>query len=197
MLLRLPATEGEDCPYTPGEKRTVTLPGLTGRQHVRILDATRRSLALLSWADVQREVGHHRSRGDWQAQWVRRFDRGWCRRHLTASDEELCLRFRRRWARTEAWEVSFVLLEEPRCLARQEDILSGRTYRDEHGGQYVANASMSIDPECEVVDAATLVRFAAEVAARNDEMREHARQRGREARQRARNARVRMLRGRC
>lgn len=191
MIFRVPVTDGEDDPpFDPGCTYTLALPTLTGRHHIRVHAIRRERLALVTFAEVRRELGHYRSQAAWRAAWVRQHDRAWCRRHSTASEHDLALRFSRRWSGTDAWVISFVLVDEVRCLPKQRDILSGKV----GDGQYVQAASMSIDPEAEAVDATTLERFAAAAGPVSEQRRGVDRYERQQTRQRFRNKRIAMLR---
>lgn len=164
MIFRVPATDGEDAPFEAGCTYALALPTLTGRHRIHVRAIRQERLALVTFAEVRRELGHYRSQAAWRAAWVQRHDRAWCRRHPQASEHDQALRFSQRWSSTDAWVISFVLVDEVRCLPKQRDILSGKV----GDGQYVQAASMSIDPEAEAVDAATLARFAADEQARRE-----------------------------
>lgn len=139
MIYRTLAREGEPCPYTVGAEYRLLLPGLSGKQSLRVSAVAKERLGLVTWAQVRAEVGHYRSRGAWQAAWVKRHDKAWCARHPTASDEDLERRFRLNWARQDCWVLTFTLLEPPqRFLADQR-----RRPRDD--GQYTGCVGMAID----------------------------------------------------
>jgi hypothetical protein len=113
------------------------LPGLHGKQRLRVLDARRERLALVTWAEVRQEVGHYRTRGAWQQAWVKRNDKAWCLKHPQASDDDLERRFRVHWSKRDCWVLSFVLLEPgQRFLADQ---------RRRAPAQYTASVSQAID----------------------------------------------------
>lgn len=171
MILRLPVRRGEDdCPLEAGHEYTLPLPSLAGRHRIRVDVTSRQRLALVTFAEAKRELGHHRSQSDWRAKWVRRHDKGWCRRHPTASDADCARRFSAHWSSLDAWVMEFVLVEgAPRLLATQGAILGGHTVQ---GSEYTVSRHKSIDPDVEAVDAVTLGGFAAKASERTARDRE-------------------------
>lgn len=192
MILRIPARLDEPCPYGEGAELAMAVPGLEGKPRVRINRVSRQVLSTVTWQEIRAEVGNHRSRRGYEAAWVRKHDRSWRRRHPTGSDEDAAMRFRSHWQNQTAWVIRFVLLETPRLLAAQRDILAGRT----SDGEYVRTLTLTIDREAEGVDGATLDRFAADVAPVSEAQRAVERRQRYADRQRFRNARVAMLRDR-
>lgn len=171
MLLRLPVQDESDCPYAVDGAYALALPGLVGRQRVRVQDVSRQKLAKVTFVEAKRELGHYRSQSDWRAKWVRRFDKSWCRRHPTASDADLVRRFSQHWSARDCWVIEFVMVEgPPRLLASQRAVMSGQT----GDGEYVGVRFKSIDPDVEVVDEATLTRFVAASVERRTAERESA-----------------------
>jgi hypothetical protein len=140
VIYRVPlATDSEQCPYQPSGEYRMPLPGLHGKQRLRVLDARRERLALVTWAEVRQEVGTYRTRGAWQQAWVKRHDKAWCLKHPQASDDDLERRFRVHWAKQDCWVLSFVLLEA------HERFLADQRRRTQGEGQYTANVAMAID----------------------------------------------------
>lgn len=161
VILRIPKHPSDDeCPYEAGSEYTRTLPELAGQHRIRVDKITEQRLALVTFVEAKRELGHHRSQSAWRAAWVRRFDKAWCRRPPQlgqASDADCTRRFSQHWSQRDAWVLEFVLVEGvPRLLATQGAILNGHTGPDE----YTATRHKSIDPDVEAVDAATLARIA-------------------------------------
>jgi len=173
MIHRLPVTEGEPCPYPLGE-HTIPLLGLNGTHRIRVTAFSTQRLALVTYQEAKRELGHHRSQSAWRAAWVRRHDKTWCRRHPTASDADCARRFSEAWSQRDCWVIEFVFVEKgPRLLARKSGYTSAR-YN-------------SIDPDVEAVDEATLTRYAAQELERRARVGLTAEER-RRARKRARTA---------
>lgn len=173
MIFRIPARQGHDCPYQPGAVITRKVPGVAGRPSLRIIAIRgRQRLGTVKTADANQErVPTIRALAlrEWRAEWVRRHDRAWTRKHPLASDAQAAERFNAYWARRFSWVIEVDVLEQTRCLAPQEDILSGKTdpgIDSERSDQYVSCAGMSIDRGAEGIDGATLARFTAAVDAR-------------------------------
>lgn len=150
VIYRTVATEGEPCPYVAETEYRLSLPGLHGKQRLRIQSIERQRLALVTWNEVRNEVGHYRSRGAWQVAWVKRHDKAWCARHPSASDDELERRFRLRWARHDCWVLTFTLLEPPqRYLANQRKVRASYTHRPDR--EHAIDPLPVIDPDPEYV----------------------------------------------
>jgi hypothetical protein len=192
VIFRVPATDGEDAPpFESGHVYTLALPTLTGRHQIRVDTVRRERLALVTFAEVRRELGHYRSQAAWRAAWVQRHDAAWCRRHPTASEHDRALRFSQRWSSRDAWVVAFVLIEPPRLLQQQRNILvevarrgtqaqtTGRMPQD--GSEYVEGGPV-MDWEAEAVDAWTQERISAPASARGVELRAAAKQAKRDRR---------------
>jgi len=173
VILRIPKHPRHDeCPYEQGCEYMRALPTLTGQHRIRIDSITRQRLALVTFVEAKRELGHHRSQSAWRAAWVRRFDKAWCRRPPQlgqASDADCARRFSQHWSTRDAWVLEFVLVEgAPLLLATQGAILAGQT----GNGEYTSTRHKSIDPDVEAVDAATLTRFVADELGRRADRRE-------------------------
>lgn len=95
----------------------------------------------------------------WKAAWVRQYDRPWVKRQPQArahDDDHMASRFDARHANTLTQVVTLkVLSDESRYLASQRDILTGRCDSQE----YTTRRGRAID-ELEVVDNATVERWA-------------------------------------
>ena len=116
----------------------------------------------LTFDNARREG--HRTRDEWKAAWVRRYDRSWCERQDAwasedelLSEDQLVERFEARHADREVWAVFFELdrSHQPRYLHRQS----------ERG--YTTNPHDAVPDEPEAVDAATQVRISAEAHERD------------------------------
>lgn len=164
MIRRVPAPDGERCPFVVGVVYQRKLPGLSGRPSFRVTAEPRlQPLALVTHREVVAEEGFdgRRALERWRLRWVRAHD-GWARRHPAASDEDVLWRWRTSNARLECWVLEFDLMDPVRCMADQRDILSGRTQHGEASGesdQYVASGG--IDPYAEAVDPGVLTRLVA------------------------------------
>lgn len=163
MFLRVPAHPDDHpdvVPHAPGAVVQRRIPGLAGRQTIRIHVARYQPLADVTVKDARAEG--YRSRdplAEFKADWIGRHDKRWLNQHPGATASELAKRWAHRHAHTGSWVLSFVILEDTLCLRRQagDNPLLQRT-----DGQYVGAASMSIDPECEAVDRAFVDRLAAD-----------------------------------
>lgn len=165
MIRRVPAFDDETaCPFEIGGVYQRKLPGLSGRPSFRVTmppirqrlgDVTHRAVIL------EGRITGRRALERWRIEWVKQNDR-WAGLHRTASDEDVLRRWRTRHADRYCWVLTIALLDPVRCMAAQEDILSGRTMRglsSDLSDQYVASGG--IDPYAEAVDEATLTRIVA------------------------------------
>lgn len=166
MIRRVPAFDDEQaCPFVQGDVYQRKLPGLSGRPSFRVTTPPiRQRLGDVTHRDViveGRIGGSARALSRWRIDWVKQND-PWARRHRTASDEDVLRRWRTHHAGRCCWVLTIALLDPVRCMAAQEDILSGRTMRglsSDLSDQYVASGG--IDPYAEAVDEATLTRIVA------------------------------------
>lgn len=170
MIRRLPAhVDEERCPFLVGEVYQRKLRGVSGRPSFRVLvEPARQRLADVTQRDAQAEgFGGRRALEAFRLDWVRRHDR-WSARHPSASDERVLYRWRAATQHEECWVVTLALLEPPRLLPTQRDVLvevsrrgaqqsTGRALRD--GSEYTTG--QTIDREVEAVDEATLTRIVA------------------------------------
>lgn len=163
MLMRVPAHPDDSpdvVPHAPGTVVQRRIPGLRGRQTIRVCAVRYQLLGAVDVTDARKEG--YRSRdplGQFRADWIGRHDKRWLNQHPGATSSELAKRWAHRHAHAGSWVLSFVILEDTLCLRRQagDNPLLQRT-----DGQYVGAASMSIDPECEAVDRAFVDRLAAD-----------------------------------
>lgn len=166
VIRRVPAFDDEqDCPFVQGGVYQRKLPGLSGRPSFQVkLPPIRQRLGDVTHRQVIAEGrigGSARALSRWRIDWVKQNDR-WSSLHRTASDEDVLRRWRTRHADQHCWVLTIALLDPVRCMAAQEDILSGRTMRglsSDLSDQYVASGG--IDPYAEAVDEATLTRIVA------------------------------------
>lgn len=170
MIRRLPAHPDEErCPFLPGDVYQRKLRGVAGRPSFRVIgEPAWQTLADVSLRDAQAEgFGGRRALEAFRLDWVRRHD-GWAARHPTASDERVLERWRMVTQHQNCWVVTLALLEPPRLLPTQRNVLtevsrrgaersSGRLARD--GSEYTTG--QTIDREVEAVDEATLTRIVA------------------------------------
>jgi hypothetical protein len=170
VIRRVPADPDDArCPYAAGQAYRRKVRGLEGRPTIRVLtEPARQRLGDVSQREAVLEgFAGRRALEAFRLDWVRRYDR-WSRLHPTASDEEVLARWRARHARRHCWVLVFALVDAPRLLAPQRDILaevarrgarasSGRALDDRV--EYTTGAT--IDHEAEAVDEATLTRIVA------------------------------------
>lgn len=170
MIRRVPAFDDErDCPFLLGDVYQRKLRGVAGRPSFRVVALPmRQRLGDVTHREALAEgfLGR-RALERFRLDWVRRHDR-WTRTHATASDAQLLERWRTRHAGRECWVLVIALVEPPRLLAPQRDILAevahrgtlqqkGRVLGD--GDEYTSG--VTIDREAEAVDEATLMRLVA------------------------------------
>jgi len=165
VIRRVPAFDDETvCPFEIGGVYQRRLPGLTGRPSFRVtMPPIRQRLALVTHKQVIAEgrIQGNRALERWRIDWVKQHDR-WAKTHHTASDAEILERWRKAHAGRDCWVLTIALLDPVRCMAAQEDILSGRTHRVNEGrGDDQYAASGGIDWHAEAVDEATLTRIVA------------------------------------
>lgn len=159
----------ERCPFVPGEVYQRKMPGVSGRPSFRVLDVRRQRLGSVTQREVLTEGLHtgRRALERWRLDWVRRHDRWW-KTHRTASDEAMLERWRMSHAPRDCWVLTFALLEAPRLLPAQREVLvevarrgaaasSGHVSGD--GDEYTSGRT--IDREAEAVDPDTLARIVA------------------------------------
>lgn len=166
----MPVDAGEDgCPFAVGAVYQRRLHGLSGRPSFRVTAEPRRQrLRDVTQREAQVEEGHlgRRALEAFRLAWVRRHD-SWARRHPSASDAEVLARWER-WRHRECWVVELALLEAPRLLPAQREVLaevarrgaraqSGRVAAE--GDEYTSGKT--IDREAEAVDPDTLARIVA------------------------------------
>lgn len=166
VIRRVPAHEDDEaCPFLVGAVYQRKMPGLRGRPSFRVTALPKpQRLGDVTHRQVVIEEGYPASRRAlerWRLDWVRAHDKGWARRHPTASDAMILERWRKVHAKRSCWVLEFDLLDPVRCMADQRDILSGRTQHGEGGGsdQYVTSGG--IDPYAEAVDPDALASWAA------------------------------------
>src|ERR671921_499190 len=126
VIRRLPVDLDErGCPFVPGGLYQRKLRGIDGRPTFRVLatpvkqrlsDVTRRDALAEGFTGA-------RALQNWRLDWVRRHDRWW-RGRQTASDAEILARWQDRHADRECWVLTVALVEAPRLLAPQRDILT-------------------------------------------------------------------------
>ncbi len=131
---------------------------------VKVLAVAQRFAGDLTYEDARREG--YRTTIAAKAAWVRQYDAAWieaqevttCPETHTVdvdrwlTDEDLAARFDARHAAKPVQVLAFeVLADEPRFLASQHDVLSGRTADDEGHGDYTANRGRAID-DLEAID---------------------------------------------
>jgi hypothetical protein len=175
VIRRVPVGENEHiCPFRVGSVYQRRLPGVNGRPSFRVTAEPReQKLRDVTHREVITEEGGQGRRAleKWRLEWVRRHDKGWARRHLSASDAEIMVRWRTHHAARLCWVLELDLLDSVRCMADQRDILSGRTQHGHASGesdQYVSSGG--IDPYAEAVDPGTLARIVAgELTARSED----------------------------
>lgn len=175
VIRRVPAFDDEQaCPFVQGDVYQRKLPGLSGRPSFRVtMPPIRQKLGDVTHRQVIAEgrMDGKRALERWRIEWVKQHD-GWAKRppHRTASDAEILIRWRTVHATRYCWVLTIALLDPVRCMAAQEDILSGRTMRglsSDLSDQYVASGG--IDQYAEAVDEATQARIVAgELKARMD-----------------------------
>jgi hypothetical protein len=182
MIRRVPSVERDvrldKPPPRVGKVYQRKLPGLSGRPNIRITAPPRRQRIgdVTHRHVIQEGYEGRRALQKWRLQWVRCFDKGWIRRHPTASDAEILERWRTRHRDRYCWVLEFDLLDPVRCMADQRDILSGRT---QHGvqstesDQYVASGG--IDPYAEAVDPAVVGQLQARMQQPSRKARRQAR----------------------
>lgn len=167
MIRRVPAFDDErQCPFEVDGVYQRKLPGLHGRPSFRVtMPPIRQRLGDVTQRQVIAEgrMDGRRALERWRIEWVKQHD-GWAKRppHRTASDAEILIRWCTVHAARSCWVLTIALQDPVRCMAAQEDILSGRTMRglsSDLSDQYVASGG--IDPYAEAVDEATLTRIVA------------------------------------
>lgn len=169
MIRRVPADDEHDCPFLLGDVYQRKLRGIDGRPSFRVVAVpTRQRLAAVTHRDAIMEgfLGR-RALERFRLDWVRRHDR-WSRTHRTASDKQVLERWRTRHAGRDCWVLMIALVEPPRLLAPQRDILAAVAHRGTlqqkgrvlgDGDEYTSG--VTIDREAEAVDEATLTRLVA------------------------------------
>jgi hypothetical protein len=126
VIRRLPIDPDErGCPFVPGCLYQRKLRGIDGRPTFRVLEPpTKQRLGDVTRRDALAEgFTGARALQNWRLDWVRRHDRWWKGRQ-TASDAEILERWRTRHADRECWVLTVALVEAPRLLAPQRDILT-------------------------------------------------------------------------
>lgn len=179
VIRRLPAdTDEPACPFVVGETYQRKLRGLEGRPTFRVLATpVRQRLGEVTHRDAQAEgFAGRRALTDWRIDWVLRNDRRWAvavaARHdlRTASDADVLERWRMRHASSDCWVLVIALIEAPRLLPQQREVLAevarrgkeiakGRRSDGGDGDEYTSGRT--IDREAEAVDEATLTRIVA------------------------------------
>lgn len=172
MIRRLPADPDEPAsPFVVGETYQRKLRGLDGRPTFRVLATpVRQRLGEVTHRDAQAEgfTGRRALEG-FRLDWVRRHDR-WAKTHPTASDERVLVRWRAMHQNADCWVLVIALIEAPRLLAPQREILAAVAWRGTEvakgrrsdggdGDEYTSGRT--IDREAEAVDEATLTRIVA------------------------------------
>lgn len=152
---------GTDIPITPGQGK----PPL-GR--ARILSIRHQLLGDITYDEARAEG--HRTTLDFKADWVCRHDRAWIGDE-DLDDEALVARFNQRWATVicEVLELTPVA-DEPRFLASQRDILTGRC----DSMEYTTQRGRAID-ELECIPAADQERMSARAYEASETLRQTAR----------------------
>jgi hypothetical protein len=168
VIRRVPAFDDETvCPFEIGDVYQRKLPGIDGRPSFRVMEKApppyRQRLVLVTQREVIAEgrFSGRRARDEWRIDWVKQYDR-WATTHRKASDAQVLERWRKAHAGRDCWVLMIALLDPVRCMAAQEDILSGRTMRglaSDLSDQYVASGG--IDWHAEAVDQATQDRITA------------------------------------
>lgn len=171
MIRRLPADPDEQaCPFVVEETYQRKLRGLDGRPTFRVTrEPLRQRLGSVTHREAQAEgfTGRRALEG-FRLDWVRRHDR-WARAS-GASDAQVLERWRKRHAQRDCWVLHIALVESPRLLAPQREILAevarrgtamanGRRLDGGDGDEYTSG--QTIDQEVEAVDEATLTRIVA------------------------------------
>jgi hypothetical protein len=170
VIRRFPIPAGEtECPLRVGETYRRAIPRLVGRPTIRVLAIRTQRLRDISYSDALGEgfVGR-RALPAFRRDWVRRHDRRWSHR-LTASDAEIDLRWRQRWAARAVYVLEFDVVDPTRNLPEQRDVLSEVARRGaqreragrelDAGSEYVSTGG--IDRDAEAVDPATVARITA------------------------------------
>lgn len=171
MIRRVPADPDErGCPYLVGGIYQKRLRGVEGRPSFKVTALPEmQKLGDVTRADVIAEGGFNGARAPmmWKLDWVDRWDR-WAKTHPQASEARIFERWRTYHASRYCWVLTIALVEKPRLLAPQRDILAevarrgtqqqqGRTLGD--GDEYTSGST--IDREAEAVDEGTLTRIVA------------------------------------
>lgn len=171
---------GTDIPITPGQGK----PSL-GR--ARIVSIRHQVLGDITYDEARAEG--HRTTHDFKADWVCRHDRVWIG-DKDLDDDALLARFAQRWANVvcEVLELSPVA-DEPRYLASQRDILTGRC----DSMEYTTQRGRAID-DLECIPEADQARMSIRAYEASEAQREAFRAQATDTRQRYRNKRLAMLR---
>lgn len=170
MIRRLPAHPDEPaCPFRVGEVYQRKLRGLDGRPSFRVTAEPRRQrLGSVTQREASVEEGYAGRRA------LEKFRLGWVLQHdrrspwRTASDEEVLRRWRERHAGRDCWVVELDLVEAPRLLPAQREVLAEVARRGARaqagrvlGGGDEYTSGITIDPEAEAVDPDVLARIVA------------------------------------
>ena len=163
---RRPVKAGKPCRYKVGHDYAVQ-PGYgrEGIARLKVLSVREEICGDISYTDARAEG--FKTTAEFKRYFVRLHDKAWIKRELidlvsvyddkqSIVDWILLERFERRHAFKPVHVITFELLrDEPRYLATQRDILSGRA----DDGEYTLQRHRAID-ELEVVDEITPARFA-------------------------------------
>jgi hypothetical protein len=154
-----PLKTGHDYPVQPGRGK----PALC---RVHVLGVSTQPMSALTFRDAKREG--YRTTAELKAEWVRHHDQRWVLKQQDPEDRELVERFEARHTSTLVQVVVFeVVVDEPRYLASQYDILHGHTDR----GEYTARPGKAID-DLEVISDAEASRYAKAAEANAMEQRD-------------------------
>jgi hypothetical protein len=176
-----PLKVGHDYPVQPGKGK----PALC-RVHVHGVATV--AAGEITFQDARREG--YKTTSAFKVAWVQAHDARWLMAQEDPDDGILVERFDRRHSTTPVQLVVFeVVVDEPRFLASQYDILHGHTDR----GEYTARPGKAID-DLEVVPDAVADAYARYAAVHAEKQRERFRNRQQAQRQGQRNARLSMFR---